>query len=171
MKTALYPRAMFINSRARVYLLWALLCGIGFVWTHYYQMRQINIVWTVISIIGLGYMFKVMPMRVSRMQSILASWTIPIIIGMAFSAYAFLFDDLRFLIQYLGTFWLVVMAVGYIWNGLVDRPLFWYAFAALINVLAALATYYIEPFLLSQYLVAAIVSVWSLLYLWLFRAS
>ena len=50
------------SSRARVYLLWAGLTGLGFTATHYYQNANINILWFFISVIGFFYMYKVMPL-------------------------------------------------------------------------------------------------------------
>lgn len=157
------------GSRARVYLLWAVIAGGGFLWTHYWQLQRINLVWTVISLVGLGYMFKVMPLKIAYMRRIFYSWLIPITFGMAISIAAFYVSDLARLIAYLGVFWLVVMAAGYLWNGLVDRPAGWYYFAVVLNLAAAALCYYSPIFLEFQYLVAAIITAWSMLYLWLLR--
>ncbi len=67
------------DSRARVYLLWAVLLGIGFVATHFYQNKNINGVWTLLSLIGLGYMYKVMPLRVTQMKQIFRVWIVTIV--------------------------------------------------------------------------------------------
>jgi hypothetical protein len=160
-----------LSTRARVYLLWALLVTIGFVATHYYQRQQINSVWTVISIIGLGYMYRVMPLKVRQMRNIFLSWLLPIAAGMAASGLVFVVADWTRLIGYLGVFWLAVMAVGYFFNGLADRPAGAYFFAAVLNLVAAGACLASAQLLSSQYLVAAIVSAWSMLYLWLFRSG
>jgi hypothetical protein len=162
-------RFLFNDSRSQVYLLWSVLVTLGFVATHYFQRREINPVWAVISIIGLGFMYRVMPRRVRQMKHIFLSWAVPIVFGMVVSGLAFRVDALSDVIAYLGVFWLVVMAIGYAWNGIVDRPAGWYFFAAALNIAAALLCYFFEPFLTQQYLVAAIVSAWSLLYLWLLR--
>ena len=159
------------DSRARVYLLWAAITGVGFTGTHYYQDSNINYVWFVLSLAGLGYMYKVMPLRVKQMRSIFLSWVIPIAIGLSLSIVSAQGWFLPELIGYLGAFWLLVMAVGYLWNGIFDAPSLWYYVAAIVNVLAAGFAYYYEPLLIGQYLFVAIVSVWSMLMLWVFRSD
>ncbi len=156
-------------SRARVYLLWAVLGTIGYIATHFWQVRQINAVWFLISVIGMGYMWRVMPLKVGKMKQIFVSWLVPIAFGMAVSGLAFYIDQLARIIPYLGVFWLVVMAIAYIWNGVVDRPAQWYYFAAALNLAAAALCYFSPAYLEYQYIVAAIVTAWSMLYLWLFR--
>ncbi|MFZ1324016.1 MAG: hypothetical protein WAQ57_02545 [Candidatus Saccharimonadales bacterium] len=162
-------RFLLNDTRSRVYLLWAVLVTAGFVATHYFQRKEINPVWAVISLTGLGYMLRVMPLRVRQMQHILISWTVPITTGMIISGLAFRTDIFAGIIPYLGVFWLIIMAAGYAWNGLVDGPGGWYYFAAVLNLFAAVLCYVLEPFLAVQYLIAAIVSAWSMLYLWLLR--
>lgn len=157
------------DSRAKVYLLWAFLSGAGFAATHYYQHKNINGVWTVISLIGLGYMAKVMPLKIKQMQHIYASWIVPIVIGMTVSGAVFYIDSWAGLIRYLGAFWLIVMATGYFLNGLVDPPSPVYWFAAVINLVVGLLCFMVGPFTEVQYLLAAIVSAWSMLNLWLLR--
>jgi hypothetical protein len=159
------------NTRAQVYLLWAVLTGIGFVATHYYQNPNINGVWFILSVIGLGYMYKVMPLRITQMKQIYLSWLVPIVLGIAISGLAVRTDLFPELVGYLGVFWLVVMAVGYAWNGLVDPPALWYYVAVGLNLAAAAACYFIDPLLEYQYIVAAIISVWSMLNLWIFRSE
>ena len=159
------------TSRARVYLLWAVLTGIGFTATHYYQVPAINLLWLVISVIGLGYMYKVMPLGVSQMKRIFLAWLVPIIIGLLFSVIAVRTQILPELVGYLGGFWLLVMAVGYLWNGLSDNSGLWYYVAAVVNLVAAVAIYSSDQLLVIQYLVAAIVSVWSMLMLWVFYSD
>lgn len=156
-------------SRARVYLLWAILGFVGFVATHFNQIRMINGVWFVLSVIGMGYMARVMPLKLGKMRQIYASWLIPIVLGLAVSGLVFYIDSWARLIPYLGVFWLVVMAVGYVWNGIVDAPSKWYYFAAVLNIAAALLCYVSPLYLEYQYIVAAIVTAWSMLYLWLLR--
>lgn len=156
-------------SRARVYLLWAVLGFGGFVATHFWQLRTINAVWFVLCVIGMGYMARVMPLKVGKMKQIYLSWLVPIVIGMAVSGLVFYIDEWARLIPYLGVFWLVVMAAGYAWNGLVDAPSKWYHFAAVLNLAAAVLCYVSPLYLEYQYVVAAIVTGWSMLYLWLLR--
>jgi hypothetical protein len=159
------------DTRSRVYLLWAVLVSIGFVASHYgHQTPQlINMLWVVLSVVGLGYMLRVMPMKVRQMRRIVLAWALPIIIGMIISVVAVNGMYFTWLLNYLGVFWLLVMAVGYGCNGLVDRPLGWYAFAVVVHVAAATLCVIFDAFTAQQYLLAAIVSVWSLVNLWLFR--
>lgn len=160
----------FRSSRAQAYLTWLLLVSLGFVATQFYQNLNINILWFVISVIGLGVMYKVMPLGVRQMKLILAAWAVPITFGMIVSALTHL-STFSQLIPYLGVFWLLVMACGYFYNGLVDAPIFWYASAALINVGAAVLCLLSPDFLAYQYYVAAIVTAWSMGNLWLFRSE
>jgi hypothetical protein len=160
------------TTRARIYLLWAILVPIGFIATHYHQEHSINILWTVISVIGLGYMYKVMPMRVNQMRRIFAAWLIPIVLGIILTGSAFYINtgDAANFIAHLGGFWLLVMGVGYILNGLVDAPALWYWIAAALNISAGIACLTIDALLPSQYLIAAIISAWSMFNLWIFRS-
>lgn len=164
---------LFSETRARVYLLWAVLATGGFIATHYYQRQQINGPWYLISLIGLGYMYKVMPLKVRQMRNIFLAWFVPIVSGLLVSASVFYQQSPAaiYLILHLGGFWLFVMAAAYFFNGLVDRPSSWYWFAAVLNVLAGILCFVVDAFTASQYLIAAIVSAWSMLYLWLFRAD
>lgn len=170
MNTKIDKSAMLHTSRGQVYLLWAVICAIGFVATHYVQRKQINGFWLLLSVVGLGYMLKVMPLGVRQMRNIYLAWLVPITFGMVMSALAFQLDSLVQLSGYLGSFWLAVMAVGFLWNGLVDPPSGWYWVAVGLNVTAALLCWRVEWFLINQYLVAAVVSTWSMLNLWLFRS-
>lgn len=169
MSSSIRWKFLINDTRSRVYLLWAIIVTGGFIATHYFQRKEINPVWTLLSLVGLGYMAYVMPLKIRQMRRILLAWLVPITFGMIISGLAFRVDSLAGVIPYLGVFWLVVMAAGYTWNGLVDPPGFWYWFAAGLNIIAALLCYFFEPFTLQQYLVAAVISGWSMLYLWLLR--
>lgn len=163
--------ALLHSTRAQVYLLWAGLVGIGYIATHFYQVRQINALWFTLSLIGLGYMYRVMPLRLSLMKRIYLAWLVPISVGITISGLAFYVGALTPLIAYLGAFWLVVQSVGFFWNGLVDPPSKWYYIVAGVNVAAGILCYVIDDLFLIQYLVAAAVSVWSMLMLWIFRSE
>jgi hypothetical protein len=162
---------LLIDSRARVYLLWAVLTAVGFVATHFFQNKLINGVWAMLSLIGLGFMFRVMPLQVKQMKRIFISWLVPIVLGMTVSGLVFYQNSLAAgnLIAHLGAFWMIVMAVGYFWNGLVDPPSNWYWFAGLLNLSFGLLCFTVDALLAAQYLIAAVVSAWSMLYLWIFR--
>lgn len=157
------------DSRAQVYLLWAFIIPAGFILTHFHQAPNINIAWSLISVAGLGYMFRVMPLRVRQMQRIYGAWLLPITVGMIVSIAAFRITALAPLISYLGAFWLLVMAVGYGLNGIVDAPSGWYWFAVFLNVVAGLLCFFVAPFTVAQYLIAAIITAWSMLNLWVLR--
>jgi hypothetical protein len=159
------------DSRAQVYLLWALLLFIGFVTTHYYQNININGVWTFLSLIGLGYMYRVMPLRVAPMKRIFRVWLGVIAAGIAVSAFVAHSSSPSIgpYTQYLGGFWLCVMAIGYALNGIVDPPSNWYWIAALLNIVLGVVCFFVDDFTRAQYLIAAVVSAWSMLNLWLYR--
>jgi hypothetical protein len=160
-------------TRARVYLVWTILAPLGFVATQFYQRHAINALWTLISIIGLYYMFRVMPMRVRQVQYIFLAWLIPIFLGMCVSGAVFyMHNDLTAaILSHLGAFWLGVMAVGYLLNGLVDPPSGWYWINTGINAVACYLCFAIADFTMGQFWIAAVVSAWSMLNLWLFRSD
>lgn len=159
------------ETRARVYLLWAVLTSIGYISTHYYQRPNINAVWFALSVVGLGYMFRVMPLKVIQMKRIFQSWFIPISLGLAFSVLAVRTDLIPEAIGYLGIFWMFVSSAGYALNGTVDPPSKWYFVAAAAHLAAGAACLLFDSLFEYQYLVAAVVSAWSLLCLWLFRSD
>jgi hypothetical protein len=118
-------------------------------------------------------MWQLMPLKGDeRMKKIYAAWLVPIGLGMAFSGAVFYIDAqwAAQMVGHLGAFWLGVMAVGYFLNGLFDAPSGWYWFAAVINAVACALCFTLAPFELGQYLIAAIISAWSLVNLWLFRS-
>ncbi len=164
-------RDLWQDSRAKVYLLWAALTAVGYIATHYYQDKNINFVWFILSTIGLGYMYKIMPLRVVQMKRIFLAWLIPVSVGIAVSIVTVRLDIISQLVGYLGIFWLLVQAVGFVWNGLVDRPGFWYYIAAGLSISAAALCYFVDVFLSQQYLIAAIVTVWGMLNLWIYRTE
>src|SRR5687767_11074910 len=155
-------RYLLNTTRARIYLLWAVLVTGGFTATHFYQNHNINYVWTVIAVIGLAYMYKTMPLRVVQMRRIFMAWLAPIAFGIVVSGVVFYVDAplASNLIGHLGAFWLLVMGAGYFLNGLVDAPSGWYWFAAVLNVAAGVACFSIADLVPVQYLIAAIVSGW-----------
>lgn len=160
------------EARARVYLLWAALSFIGFTAAHLSKSpNNINFFWLFLSIIGLGYMYKVMPMRMKSAKQVFLAWLVPIAFGSTVSILVFRVGALADLIPYLGGFWLLIMAVGYFLNGLVDAPSTWYWIAVGVNAVFGLACIFVEVMLPVQFLVAGIVSVWSMLNLWIFRSE
>lgn len=162
---------IFKNTRSRVYLLWAILTTIGFMLTHFHQQQNINALWFGISVVGLGYMLKVMPLRIKKLRLIYLSWLVPIAIGLVFSALVFKTTALSIYVSYLGSYWLFVLAAGYFLNGLVDPPAKIYWYNSCLNALAGLLIAMIGSLLPIQYLIAAGVSVVSMLNLWFFRTE
>lgn len=165
---------LLIDTRARVYLLWAVLGAVGFLATHFYQERAINGAWTAISLVGMGYMYKVMPLSVRQMRHIFLAWLVPVAVGMIVSATVFVVDlpVASQLLAHLGAFWMALMAVGYFLNGLADsEPVEWYWVAFVLNGAAAALCFWYDAFTAAQYLIAAVVTAWSMLNLWLFRSS
>lgn len=161
---------LFNDTRARIYLLWAALVAVGFASAHYSRsVNNVNIFWLVLSVLGLGYMYKVMPLRVKAAQAVLQTWFWTILSGVIVSFLAFKLPALAELSAYLGVFWLLLLAVAYLVNGLYDRPAAWYWVAMVLHIVAALACIVSNDFLRVQWLVAAIVSTWATLNLWIFR--
>lgn len=162
---------LFLETRARVYLLWAAIATLGFVATHYYQNKFINIYWAFISVLGLYYMYKVMPMKVKQMRHIFLGWFITIGLGMVISGIIFYLDlvPAGFLIGHLGGFWLLIMAQAYFGNGYFDKPAKWYYFAGILNMVFGILCLTVDAFIPGQYLIAAVISAWSMLFLWVFR--
>ena len=161
------------DTRARVYLLWAVIVTVGFITTHFFQVKQVNAFWTFLSVIGMYYMYRVMPLKVRQMWLIFVVWLVAIIVGMLISGLVFIIDSSfsSYIISHLGGFWLLLMAAAYAANGYVDKPAKWYTVAAGLNLLFGILCLTLEIFQPGQYLVAAAVSAWSMLLLWLYRTS
>lgn len=164
---------LITDKRAKVYLLWLVLLTGGFVLTHLHQEASINGLWVAISLLGLGYMAKVMSLGDSvRMQQIFGTWFATIALGMVISYVVFELDSRMAgqLIAHLGAFWMIIMGVGYLLNGLVDLPGKWYYIAAALNVVAGVLCFAVADLTQVQYLIAAAVSAVSMGGLWLFRS-
>lgn len=161
---------LLTDRRTQTYLVWLLIVTAGWVLTHLRMSPEVNIGWGITVLFGLGFMVYAMPLRQRRMQSILAIWTGILLFGMAASAAAFYSPALGPLISYLGVFWLLLLAVAFALNGLVDPPSRWYYVASALHVMAAGAAV-ISPWLLYyQYLLAAAAAVLGMGGLWLFRS-
>ena len=171
MEAKIVLNELLYSSRARVYLVWAAIVGVGFIATHYYQQPGINGIWLVLSAIGFYCMTRAMPLGVRQMRNIYLAWLIPIGIGMVLSVLAVRTSIFPSLTGYLGPLWLIVMAFGYFWNGLADSRSNWYYVAAVLNIAAAIMIYAIGDLLAVQYLITAVISVWSMLLLWVFYSD
>lgn len=107
------------------------------------------------------------------MKYIFTVWSVTILAGMFVSGLVFyLSSDLAgYLTGRLGAFWMILLAVGYAANGIVDRPAGWYFFAAALHLFFGVLCFMSDYFLPVQYLVAAVLSAWSMLFLWLYRTA
>lgn len=119
----------FWNICRRVYLVWAILLGMGFAATQFHQEANINWLWLVISLVGLGYMVRQTRLPEFRTAGLAhlyfvgLVWTLVIAQGMILSVLPFVGrTPLAALGQYLGVFWLWQMGLGHWLNGLVDPP-------------------------------------------------
>jgi len=112
-------------------------------------------------------------MRVKQMQHIFLAWCVPIALGLAVSGGVFYVhnDFTANLLGHLGAFWLGVMALGYFLNGLVDPPSGWYWFNVASNSIGCYLCFTLTPFEIGQYWIAAVISGWSMVNLWLFRSD
>lgn len=162
---------LFNDTRARIYLLWAVLCIVGFSAAHFSRNDLgMNSFWVILSAVGLGYMYKVMYLKMTAARRVLLAWLVPITVGMIVSFLAFYLPVLTGLAPYLGAFWLLVLALSFLLNGIYDPPSKWYWIAVALHVGAAVLIIFSSQFQAVQWLVAAIVSGWSMLNLWLFRS-
>lgn len=148
----------FFNPKNIVFSGWAVILFVGFVVTHFYQDFNINWVWLVLSILGLGLMYKYMPFNVPVLKNTYLNWAGIILFGMFISFLVFLVEDLFWLIGYLGVFWLMIMGIGHLTN----KPLYpsqkGFIPAGLLQILAGVACILYEPLLTYQYLIAAVAS-------------
>lgn len=136
----------FWNICRRVYLVWAVLLGIGFAATQFHQEANINWLWLVISLIGLGYMVRQTSLPEFRTAGLAhlyfvgLVWTLVIAQGMLLSVLPFVGrTPLAALSPYLGVFWLWQMGLGHWLNGLVDPPRLPYWITGGIQILAGVA--------------------------------
>jgi len=97
---------------------------IGFVATHFHQLPDINILWLILSSLGLAYMgflLKRLQFRNRTLVRIGLLWLFTIALGMAISILTFILPPLAELSLYLGVFWLGLMGIAHVLNGMVDR--------------------------------------------------
>ncbi|HSH31567.1 MAG TPA: hypothetical protein VK963_02760, partial [Candidatus Saccharimonadales bacterium] len=103
-----------------------------------------------------------------RLLNIYLVWLAVIVVGMAVSGAVFYIDSISWLIGYLGVFWLFLMGLGHIANGLVDPPAQEYYVSGGLQLLAGAACLVLPALLDIQYIVAGLVGglamVWLILY-------
>ncbi len=163
------PTQSYWNPRRRVYAVWAVIILAGFIATHYYQNPNINGIWAGLSLVGLGYMAKVMPLRLPRMRKIMAVWVVVIVIGLAVSWAVVHLAAFADYLTYLGCGWLILLGIGHLVNGVVDPPSGAYYVSGGIQIVAGLACILISQLLNIQYLVAGVVGAFGMVWLILNR--
>lgn len=164
-------RYLLSDRRALVYLAWLLAITSGWVLTHYNMTMSANYYWLGHIAVGIGAMIWLMPLRQKQMQAIFGIWAGVITLGMIVSVVAFYVDALVPLIQYLGVFWMGILAIGYALNGLVDEPATWYYIGAGAHILGVVIALSSPENTFYQYLIAAVANTIAMGGLWLFRSG
>ncbi len=158
------PKAIGLNLSLcqRVYGVWAVLLLLGFGATHVFQVPAINLLWLVLSLVGLGYMVRQTSLPEFRSAGLAHLyyvgyvWVLVIALGMVISVATFWgHTPLNALAQYLGVFWLIQMGIGHWLNGMVDPPRQPFWITGGIQVLAGILCWVLG--LDYQYLVAGVV--------------
>lgn len=160
----------FTDKRATVYLIWLIIVPPGFVHLYFEQPFWINWPWLATCAVGLGYMAYVMRPFDGKLKPIFLAWLFPLLVGMIVSFLAASVPQFYPVLTQLALVWAVVQAAGYALNGIVDPPSNWYWLAAGLHVLAAVFMLAFPAQISLQWLLLAVISVWSLLNLWLFRS-
>jgi hypothetical protein len=146
------------NVCQQVYALWSVILGVGFGATHFFPRVEINGLWLILSLLGLGYMIVLAQHPQNRSASLRSTgwvWLYTISLGMVLSVLPFMhLSSLGFLGAYLGAFWLLQMGIGHVLNGWVNPPSGPYLLTGGIQVLAGLACLVLEPLQSYQFLVA-----------------
>lgn len=157
------------NAGRRVFALWGLIVLSGFIGTHFDQTdaTKVDLIWVVLSVIGLAYMKKQMSFEYKDLRNIFITWLVVIVFGIAMSQAAFTYVSLARLSGYLGAFWLVIMALGHAITGLIDKKKLYIATTGL-QLVAALAIYMTPMLILYQYLIAGVVGALAMVMLILY---
>lgn len=159
------------NICRRVYLVWAIIVFAGFIATHFYQLPEINYLWLILSVIGLGYMgllLKQMRFWEQKLLYIALLWLLTIAFGLTISTIIFVYEPLGEMSAYLGIFWLFLMGLAHILNRVVDPSLV-YLQSGGIQILTGAICFIFEPLLSIQYLAAGLVGALAMVWLILFR--
>lgn len=164
----------------QVYLVWAAIIFLGFTGTHLYQVPEINWLWLILSVIGLGFMIlqlfyqfqhpQFQDPGMAHLSFIGMVWTLTIALGMTASVLPFLgVDLLTNLPRYLGVYWLFQMGMGHILNGMVNPPGRIYWLTGTLHYGVGIICLFWGGALSIQYLIAGGVGAFTLLILFLFR--
>jgi len=155
----------------RVYLVWAIAILVGFVATHFHQRPDINRLWLLLSALGLTYMgfeLKQLGFRDRKLVLIGMLWLFTIAFGLIVSAIIFTIEPLAEFSTYLGIFWLGLMGLAHLLNGIIDRShVYWLTGSA--QIVAGILCFAVGPLQVLQYLIAGFVGCVAMLALILFR--
>ncbi len=156
------PQEGFWNPLRRLFALWGLIVLCGFVYTYLYVASTpfaINVVWLVLSLIGLAYTKYLLPWSEKPGRLIFLTWTILVLGGIALTHASFYVSSLLFLVSQIGVLWLVIMGIGHGVTGMIDGKKV-YILTAALQFVAAAAVYgalAADPMLFAvQYLVAGV---------------
>ncbi len=155
---------MLKNTRYKVYLLWAGILFVGFLATNAYQSENINGVWFLFSVIGVGYMLRVMPLQSKIMKAIFINWIAVIVLGLFISFLVFHLQALASLQITLGVFWMILLSLGFIINGFIEKKPQYY-FGASIMFIPAIAVMLFSSLIVAQFVMAALGTSLAMIYL------
>lgn len=148
----------FFNPKNIVFTTWAGILFFGFLATHFYQHPNINWVWSLLSVIGLFVMYKYMPFRVIVLRRTFYHWLGVIVFGMAVSFGVFYVENIGWLLEYLGMFWLILLGLGHV----INKPLYpgqkGLLQAGILQIVAGVMIWFVPQFLEYQYIIAAFAS-------------
>lgn len=143
----------------RVYLVWAIVILVGFVATHFHQLPDINHLWLLLSVLGLGHMgfeLKHLQFRDRTLITIGVLWLLMIGFGLIISAIVFKIEPLAELSTYLGIFWLGLMGLAHLFNGMVDRSnVYWLTGG--VQIITGVLCFTVESLQPWQYLFAGFI--------------
>jgi hypothetical protein len=159
------------NICRRVYLVWALVIFVGFIATQFHQLPDINYLWLFLSLIGLGYMaLQLKQIKFKNLQLLYIGllWLLTIAFGMAVSILCFVYEPLGEVSAYLGIFWLLLMGIAHLFNGMVDRNRTYFLTGG-VQIIAGAIGFMFEPLQTMQYLAAGIIGAGAMVWLILSR--
>ncbi len=165
---------MYWNPIRRVFLVWALVILVGFVFTYMSLAlgpSTINLVWVGLALIGLVYSKMQMSFSEKAFRNIFLAWTVIIVGGIALSHSMYYWPPLLMYSQYLGAIWLGLMALGHAVTGLIDKKKV-YILTTLLQLIAGVCIVLLLPsvpaLFVLQYLIAGLVGAAAMLLLILY---
>ncbi len=165
---------VYWNPIRRVFLVWAVIVLGGFTLTYWNLAAgpdNINFWWVVVALIGLVYTKKQMPFSDAGLRNIFLTWSLIIAIGIIYSYQVFNSPALLPYSQYLGAYWLVLMALGHAVTGLIDKKKL-YVLTVALQIAAAILIVLLMPSMPAlfalQYLIAGLVGAVAMILLILY---